>query len=173
MGKTYRECPACGKRALSIATRCPGCGHELLSQPVRRHVPQQTTRRRPLALAGFILAAVGLVTLLVLRGGSRTPEVTASVELPAEVPIVVDTAHAAASPVMPVVSDSAPSAEAAPRLARTWTKVHARRSVQSDLVAVLLPGDTVLADSLRGGWWRVALEGRVLGYVYASTLLGN
>lgn len=172
MGKTYRECPACGKHALSIATRCPGCGHELFSQPVRRQAPQQTARPHPLALAGFILAAVGLAALLVLRG-SRSPEVTASVELPAEAAIAVDTAHAAASPVMPVVSDSAPSAEAMPRVARTWTKVHARRSVQGDLVGVLLPGDTVLADSLRGGWWRVALEGRVLGYVYAPTLLGD
>jgi hypothetical protein len=35
---------------------------------------------------------------------------------------------------------------------------------------VLLPGDTVLADSLRGGWWRVALEGKVIGYVYGPTL---
>jgi hypothetical protein len=74
---------------------------------------------------------------------------------------------------MPVAPDSAPSAEAVPRIARTWTKVHDRRSVQADLVAVLLPGDTVLADSLKGGWWRVALEGRVLGYVSAPALLGN
>jgi DNA-directed RNA polymerase subunit RPC12/RpoP len=173
MGKTYRECPACGKHALSIATRCPGCGHELLSQPVRRQAPQQTARFQPLAVVVSIVAGVGLVALLVLRGGSRSPEVTASVELPAEAPIAVDTAHAAASLVLPVVADSAPSAEAVARVARTWTKVHARRSVQGDLVAVLLPGDTVLADSLRGGWWRVALEGRVLGYVSAPTLLGD
>jgi len=173
MGKTYRECPACGKRALSIATRCPGCGHELLSQPVRRQEPRQTARLHPLAVAVFILAAVGLAALLVPRGGSRSPDVTASVELPAEAPIAVDTAHVAASPVLPLVADSAPSAEAVPRVARTWTKVHARRSVQGDLVAVLLPGDSVLADSLRGGWWRVALDGRVVGYVYAPTLLGD
>jgi len=173
MGKTYRECPACGKRALSIATRCPGCGHELLSQPIQRQAPRQTARLHPLALAGFMVAAVGLVALVVQRGGSRSPEVTASVELPAEAPVMVDTAHAAASPVMPAVSDSAPSAEALPRVARTWTKVHARRTVQGELVAVLLPGDTVLADSLRGGWWRVALEGRVLGYVYGPTLLSG
>jgi hypothetical protein len=56
------------------------------------------------------------------------------------------------------------------RVARTWTKVHERRSPKSDLSAVLLPGDTVLADSLRGGWWRVALEGKVIGYVYGPTL---
>ena len=42
--------------------------------------------------------------------------------------------------------------------------------LKADVVAVLLPGDTVLADSLRGGWWRVALEGRVVGYVYGGTL---
>jgi hypothetical protein len=37
--------------------------------------------------------------------------------------------------------------------------------------AVLLPGDTVLADSLKKGWWRVALEGRSSD-VYAPTLAG-
>jgi hypothetical protein len=51
--------------------------------------------------------------------------------------------------------------------------VHERRSAKADLVAVLLPGDTVLADSLKGGWWRVALDGRVIGYVYAGTLVGD
>jgi hypothetical protein len=83
---------------------------------------------------------------------------------------VLDSASAAASPVMP---DSAPSAEAVPRQARTWTKVRDGRSTRADVVAVLLPGDTVLADSLRGGWWRVALDGRVLGYVYGRTLVGD
>ena len=70
----------------------------------------------------------------------------------------------------PAVPDSVPSADAVSRVARTWTKVHARRSVKSDLSAVLLPGDTVLVDSLRSGWWRVALEGKVIGYVYGPTL---
>jgi len=73
----------------------------------------------------------------------------------------------------PVPPDSMPGADAMPRVARTWTKVHDRRSVNADLVAVLLPGDTVLVDSLRGSWWRVALEGRVIGYVYAGTLIGE
>jgi hypothetical protein len=114
----------------------------------------------------ILVAAAGLVTLAIWPGVARDPEALATAAIPAEPPL--DTAHAAASPVLP---DSAPSAEAVPRLARTWTKVHDRRSAKADLVAVLLPGDTVLADSLRGGWWRVALEGRVLGYVYAPTLI--
>ena len=57
------------------------------------------------------------------------------------------------------------------RFARTWTNVRSRRSVAGDLVGVLLPGDTVLADSLSRGWWRVTFEGKVLGYAYRSTLV--
>jgi hypothetical protein len=169
MVKTYRECPACGKRALSIATRCPGCGHELLSQPVRRETPVHTGRRRALpAVALILLATAGLVLLIIPRGTPRNLEPLATAAVLPEPAMALDTARAAASPAVP---DSAPSAEAVPRVARTWTKVHDRRSAKADLVAVLLPGDTVLADSLRGGWWRVALEGRVLGYVYAPTLI--
>ena len=33
MSGSYRECSECGKRALSIATRCPGCGRELPAGP--------------------------------------------------------------------------------------------------------------------------------------------
>jgi hypothetical protein len=171
MAKTYRECPACGKHALSIATRCPGCGHELLSQPIRRQASLDTGRRRALpAIALVLLAAAGLVLLIMRPGTARDSEALATAAIRAEPPMALDTARAAASPAMP---DSAPSAEAVPRLARTWTKVHDRRSAKADVVAVLLPGDTVLTDSLRGSWWRVALEGRVLGYVYARTLIAE
>jgi hypothetical protein len=167
----YRECPACGKRALRIATRCPQCGEEFPPQAVRWQAarPERRLGRRVAVTAVMLVTAAGLVTLALRRGtaGGRAP-VTAAAR--AEPPAALETAQAAASPV---TVDSAPSREAVPRVARTWTKVHARRSVRADVVAVLLPGDTVLADSLRGGWWRVALEGRVLGYVYHGTLAGN
>jgi hypothetical protein len=55
-------------------------------------------------------------------------------------------------------------------IARTWTNVRASRSTRADVEAVLLPSDTVRADSLERGWYRVALEGKVLGYVHRSTL---
>jgi hypothetical protein len=171
MAKAYRECPACGKRALSIATRCPRCGHELFAQPVRSPVSRDAQRLRPLAALGVtLLVGTGLLALAMRRSAARDRETPATASVGAEAPVALDTARAAASPVMP---DSAPSAGAVPRLARTWTKVHARRSTRADVVAVLLPGDSVLADSLKGGWWRVALEGRVVGYVYAPTLLGD
>lgn len=116
------------------------------------------------------LVALGVFSLVIRRSPTRGRKAPAATAAQPEMTVPLDTARAAASPMM---SDSAPSAEAVPRRARTWTKVHDRRSVKADVVAVLLPGDTVLADSLRGGWWRVALEGRVIGYVYAPTLEGD
>ena len=58
-------------------------------------------------------------------------------------------------------------------VARTWTNVRNRRSVKGGLEAVLMPGATVLADSLSRGWYRVALEGEVMGYASASTLFSG
>ena len=80
----------------------------------------------------------------------------------------------AATPRLGAPVPPAPAPTAAPsqqRIARTWTKVRARRSTGADLEAVLLPGDTVAVDSLSAGWYRVALEGEVLGYVHQSTLV--
>ncbi len=184
MAPTYRECPACGKRALRIATRCPQCGHELFTQPIRSQVTRPVTGwARPLLAAAMVLAGVGLAMATMRREAANDVNgnvngkttVTASALPPVALdityaPVTLDTTYAAEEPVPP---DSAPSPEAVPRIARTWTKVHDRRSVQGDLVAVLLPGDTVLVDSLRGRWWRVALEGRIIGYVYAGTLVGD
>jgi hypothetical protein len=175
MGRTYRECPACAKRALSIATRCPACGQELVGEPIRREARPERRRLGPgVALgAGGLVAGVAVAALLMQRDSSSGPDATSVAELRAETPMAIETRAAApfvteAPP--PTLADSAPSTEAVSRVARTWTKVHQRRSVKSDLSAVLLPGDTVLADSLRGGWWRVALEGKVIGYVYGPTL---
>ena len=171
MATTDRECPACGKHALSIATRCPRCGQEFPARPVRWQAAPEARRLPPLPTMGVILlVAAGLFSLVARRGLARDREPLATGEVRGEASFALDTARAAASPVLP---DSAPSAEAVPRYARTWTKVHERRSAKADLVAVLLPGDTVLADSLKAGWWRVALEGRVIGYVYAGTLVGD
>ena len=175
MGRTYRECPACGKRALSIATRCPACSQELVDEPVRREAPPARGRLGPSVMLGAVLLVVGaaVAVLLMRRDAANAPDLTSTAELRAETPVSVETRAAApfVTPApQPAVADSVPSAQAVSRVARTWTKVHERRSAKSDLSAVLLPGDTVLADSLRAGWWRVALEGKVIGYVYGTTL---
>jgi hypothetical protein len=70
------------------------------------------------------------------------------------------------------VSVAQPSARNAGelRVAKSWTHVRKARSRSADLEAVLTPGDTVFADSLDRGWYRVALDGEVLGYANESML---
>jgi hypothetical protein len=152
---TYVQCSQCGKRALSIATRCPHCGNEFPSRP-----PAPARRpldlRRSLAVAGA--AAALIVLVMVVSGRIR--------KTPAEHP----TSVVAAVPDTTIVAASPPASPGERRFARTWTTVRTRRSITGDVAAVLLPGDTVLVDSLSRGWWRVTLQGKVLGYVHRSTV---
>jgi ribosomal protein L37E len=163
MSPAYMTCSECGKRALSIATRCPQCGFEFPARPIEhRSWRSDLGRLLPLLVTvGVGAATIAVVTAVVRRTASRS-EGSATAE-----------AHAAGGPEMdPAVA--AASSAASPgerRFARTWTNVRGRRSVAGDLVGVLLPGDTVLADSLTRGWWRVRFEGKVMGYAYHSTLV--
>jgi ribosomal protein L37E len=163
MSPAYMTCSECGKRALSIATRCPQCGFEFPARPIeQRSWTSGLGRLLPLLVAGgAVAAALTVVTVVVRRTASRS-EGPATAEAHAPGGPEMDTAMAAASPA------ASPGER---RFARTWTNVRSRRSVAADVVGVLLPGDTVLADSLRRGWWRVTFEGTVIGYAYRSTLV--
>lgn len=162
MSGSYRQCPDCGKRALSIATRCPGCGRELPRLEARRGPAPGLGRYVPW-LVGVLTVGAVLVTGVLGRVG-RPGRAPVEEESSVAATTRVDTTTAAASPAA-----SAPAGELL--VARTWTHVRNRRTVTGDLEAVLLPGDTVLADSLSRGWYRVALEGEVLGYAHRSTLV--
>jgi hypothetical protein len=120
-----------------------------------------------LAAGVLVLAAILIGTELSQTGvgetGSAAPADSATA--PAEV--------AYGGTVAPAPADSsAPAAPSRPqlRVARTWTHVRSAPRKSAELEAVLTPGDTVLADSLQRGWYRVALDGEVLGYAYQSTL---
>ena len=167
MGRSYRQCTECGKRALSIATRCPGCGRELTEAPVREPGGGLELGRflTPRVVAGAVGVAVILVVAMLGRSGRRSGErslfTADSVEVGfSSTAVGLDSASAAAR--------AAESVEVL--VARTWTHVRKVRRVSGDVEAVLLPGDTVVADSLSRGWYRVALEGEVLGYAHRSTL---
>jgi hypothetical protein len=174
MGGSYRQCTECGKRALSIATRCPGCGRELIG-PVAGEVDPSLDLRRflsPGLVGGIIAATVFLAAAVMARPGrpvaSRSSLVAAdSTSTLSEVAY----ATAAAARLDTATAAPLPSGTAGEVLiARNWTNVRHSRSRGADVDAVLLPGDTVLADSLERGWYRVALDGEVLGYVHRSTL---
>jgi hypothetical protein len=162
MGGSYRQCSACGKRALSIATRCPGCGRELAEPEVPSHGGVRDWKHflKPTVGVAGTLAAVALI---VLAGIGRSGQ-SAGEKLEVE-------SSMATTPALDPASVAAQPAETGElRVARDWTNVRKSRSVKAPLEAVLMPGDTVMADSLGKGWYRVALEGEVLGFAHQSTL---
>ena len=160
MSGNYIQCPECGKRALSIATRCPRCGHEF-----SRMAEPGLTPRRSLRVLVVVGGAAALIALVLGVGWwiHRTPKEHWQ-PIAAIAPDTVAESPSVAEP------DSATAAPAERRFARTWTKVRTGRSTSADIAAVLLPGDTVFVDSLQRGWWRVTFEGKIIGYVHRSTL---
>jgi hypothetical protein len=163
MGGSYRQCTQCGKRALSIATRCPGCGRELPEPDVPTHggVRDWTYLLKPTVGVAASLAVVAVVALAGVGRTSQPAKEKLEVESSMATTAALDTATSAATP------GESPSEL---RVARSWTNVRKARSVKAPLEAVLMPGDTVVADSLGKGWYRVALEGEVLGFAHQSTL---
>ena len=173
MGGSYRQCSECGKRALSIATRCPGCGRELPALPAAEAYPATDLRRylSPRATLGISVTAAVLIAAAVART-HQLPEQQRSLVVPDSTSAQVAYTTAAAARLDTATAPPLAAASAGEVLvARTWTNVRKSRNKRADLEAVLLPGDTVLADSLERGWYRVRLEGEVLGYVHRSTLM--
>ncbi len=171
MGQSYKQCTECGARALSIATRCPRCHREFPAPvaepavaPVRR---LGRTRLRTPGIAAGLLALGAVLTVTDMRGTS------ASKTEPREAPSEVAFVHSEAGKVPETLErPDAPTRGAGELLvAKSWAHVRKTRSRSADLEAVLTPGDTVYADSLDRGWYRVALEGEVLGYAHESMLV--
>ena len=182
---SYIECPSCGKKALSVATRCPHCS--LIFSPgmiERATLPSEVNRlRRLLVMAGaLVVLAVVAVLLQTWMGSSADTAPPAANGLTSQ-PLPPDTATPPPIPAQPL--DTARSirvrllppapVEAAPtpaatgrqlqRYAKTWVNVRGGRSRRSPDVRVLNPGEAVLVDSLVRGWYRVVIGGQPVGYV--------
>ena len=169
MRGSYRQCDACGKRALSIANRCPGCGREFPAREVPKGSGPELGRfLTPKGVAAVLAVLAVLVSARpgrTLQLREQEPEVESSMARTSPLDTArtspLDTARVAA---LPAESGSEL------RVARSSTNVRKSRSVRAPVEAVLTPGDTVQADSLEQGWYRVALEGEVLGYAHRATL---
>ncbi len=184
---TYMECPQCGRKALSVATRCPHCGVAFPSKPLQRSVPgYRLDRLRPvLAVGGVLVLGVALLTVVMPRLGSKAPARDASsgetpthAAPPGAVPadsVVEGHPPDAVAPVPPPAVSSptvtpTPPSPVARRSARTWVNVRGGRGRATPSVRVLNPGDVVQVDSLSRGWYRVLIGGRAAGYVHRSNL---
>ena len=187
---TYMKCPQCGRKALSVATRCPHCGVAFPSKPLQRSAPgYRLDRLRPvLAVGGVLVLGAVLLTVVLPRleskaaasapgasSGETSPTLaTPPGEVPADSVAERDPSHAVA-PVQPPAVPSASVTPTAPRplptqFARTWVNVRGGRGRAAPAVQVLNPGDPVQVDSLSRGWYRVLIDGRAVGYVHRSNL---
>lgn len=172
MGGSYRQCSECGKRALSIATRCPGCGRELAAPP-EPEVGPRLKFGRYLSPGLMGLVAIAAIVVAVELGGSvdggegSAPPAAGSPADSSEVAYALG-----ATARLDRASVEATTAAPPPQLlvARTWTNVRRARSRRADLEAVLTPGDSVVADSLDRDWYRVRFMGEILGYAHRTTL---
>jgi hypothetical protein len=174
------ECPNCGHRALSVATRCPRCGFafpaELLQLPAGM---DRGWGRLTLGIGGA-LAVVMILALLGRRdGGTGEPDPAAGIAadalVPGGVPPAPDTlpAKASAARVTPRASSEPPPTPATGllrRYARTWVNVRESRSARAGILRVLQPGDAIEVDSLSRGWYRVVDNGRSAGYTHRALL---
>lgn len=175
----YIECPNCGYRALGVATRCPRCGHGFPTHLIQHAVsePQRHSLWPVLVVAGALVAVMLVVDRR--QAGPRAmpaPPSTTSLETASSIPAqpVPETPPAPADssrPVEPPLSVvPPPGGQWLQRYATTWVNVRQSRGGGTPAVGVLNPGEVVLVDSLRGGWYRVVIDGRTLGYVDRSYL---
>jgi hypothetical protein len=169
------ECPECGHQALSVATRCPRCGHAFPARPLIRHAASR--RDWPSALLAGVIVVGAVLVVATLRWPGRTPAADGSADGSAAAPATTSPPARAQVAPAPTVSraPSPPSLPVSPtggltRYARTWVNVRDGRAQATPSVRVLTPGEPVLVDSLRGGWYRVLAEGRTVGYVHRSNL---
>ncbi len=176
MSESYKRCDDCGKRALRIATRCPGCGRALVAPEVAKESPTVEMGRRvlsPTLMAAVAAAAVVVLAAEIGPGSLPGDDLSSPVAAADSVAAYSEAAYAIAAAVLPDSASATTVRAVSPgelRVAPTWTHVRKARTRKADLEAVLTPGDTVFADSLDKGWYRVALEGEVLGYAHSSTL---
>lgn len=173
MTTAYVECPQCGKRALSVATRCPHCGFHFPARPLHRTADAAPLGRPRTTLAVALAVAAIVIVALIARHGP--PEMAGSRVAPATRDSATDASVAPPAPGPVTDTVAAPPVPAAGgpnlrRYARTWVNVRGARARSAQAVAILNPGDAVVADSLVGGWYRVLVDGRALGYVHRSTL---
>lgn len=172
---SYIQCPHCGQKALSVATRCPHCGHAFESRFWQPMVSGSRRRRIPV---GLIIAGV-LIAVVIVNAVQRELRVT--VKTPSARPRVMAVAPtppprtqlpgdslgpAADSPAAPTPTLTPPLSKGTERrYASTWVNVRAHRSGSAPVVRILEPGDAVMVDSLRLGWYRAVSDGQALGYV--------
>ena len=193
-----KECPACGRLALRIATRCPGCGFDLTTVATPKEEPPPDAARfyRIAGIAGVVLLVLGAITVGALThepagdtaGVPSTPIRAAAVAdpdtaqpvtgEPASVPAVESlpppvtarTITAEPPPSSPTTRPTPPAGELDVRWAGTWINVREGKGTDYPVVRILRPGERVEVTKPERGWRFVYIDGEPIGYADNSLL---
>jgi hypothetical protein len=109
----YIECPDCGHKALSVATRCPRCGHAFPARPLQRVDPSRGRDWPSALLAGTIVIGVIVVVATLRRPGARPSERRAPA-VEANAPATTRSAGVDRAPVAPKARSAGPADVTAP-----------------------------------------------------------
>jgi hypothetical protein len=168
MASTYVTCPACGQRALNVATRCPRCAAPFDRSAAPLPAPGPSHRRSGSLVAALAILGVVVLLLVVLARSPRQTARPAPGTPEDSGPAAAAVPSAGAAPVAALAADSLVTPRTPGptlrRFARTWVNVRSRRASGAPTVRILSPGDSLLVDSLRWGWYRVLVDGHPLGY---------
>ena len=184
---SYTQCPRCGQKALSIATRCPRCG-----DPFETHSYPSSVSRSRRVPADVVLLGLGVIYLgfdvlrrgpgVVEEGFSSPPTALAPIPAPQPPPTPTPTpTPPAPQPSQPLPAAAEPAVVPEPRAVdpvaassqetlytTIWANVREAPRPMAPVVMVLHPGEPVLVDSISEEWYRVVAEGHKLGYVYST-----
>ena len=107
---SYIECPACGKKALSVATRCPHCSLIFTPGMIEQATPpaESNRLRRLLVMAGALVVLAVVAVVLQDRMGSTADTAPPVANGPVSQPLPPDTASQAEEEP-PVVATPAPT----------------------------------------------------------------
>lgn len=94
---SYIECPGCGRKVLSVATRCPTCGRPADPKPFNYTPPRSNNWGIPVALlVGVVGVALAVVVIdRVRRSRGALPQVVATPPERVEQAITIDTPRVA------------------------------------------------------------------------------
>ncbi|UCD24813.1 MAG: zinc ribbon domain-containing protein [Gemmatimonadota bacterium] len=156
-------CRQCHKEIAASSQLCPHCGEK---KPVAR---------APKWLVPTIVTVVLVIAVFFFpwprSERSEQQFATQVADSQPDLP-VQDTAMTTppASQTEPITPQPAvaPEPETQTKWTRDWANIRAERSVGSEVVDILEPGDQIEVADLQGSWWAVYVNGRRYGYISAS-----
>jgi len=160
------HCRHCDELMTRRAKVCPHCGLKQRGNGAFVVV----------GVAAVIILAAGLFVMSAGSDSADSPSPVVPPPVQTQLPVTppvqasVDSGTASDPERNAPVQPSVPRVITVSRYAQEWANVRTGRSLSSEIIAILRPGQQVAVADRRGGWWSVYLGDSLVGFVSASLL---